>query len=141
MLPTARKLGIGFVAYSPLGRGFLTGAIRNAGQLAEDDWRRANPRFQDENVTANQRLVTAVTQIAAEKGCTPAQLALAWLLHQGPDIVPIPGTRRVERLDENVAATRIGLSGDDLDRIERVLAENIVAGTRYPAASMSSINR
>jgi aryl-alcohol dehydrogenase-like predicted oxidoreductase len=141
VLPTARKLGIGFVAYSPLGRGFLTGAIRNAGLLAEDVWRRANPRFQDENVTANQRLVTAVTQIAAEKGCTPAQLALAWLLHQGPDIVPIPGTRRVERLDENVAATRIGLSGDDLDRIERVLAENIVAGTRYPAASMSSINR
>jgi aryl-alcohol dehydrogenase-like predicted oxidoreductase len=141
VLPTARKLGIGFVAYSPLGRGFLTGAIRNAGQLAEDDWRRANPRFQDENVTANQRLVAAVTQIAAEKGCTPAQLALAWLLHQGPDIVPIPGTRRVQRLEENVAAARIELSGGDLDSIERVLAENIVVGTRYPAASMSSINR
>jgi aryl-alcohol dehydrogenase-like predicted oxidoreductase len=141
VLPTARRLGIGFVAYSPLGRGFLTGAIRNAGQLAEDDWRRENPRFQDGNVAANQRLVAAVTQIATEKGCTPAQLALAWLLHQGPDIVPIPGTRRVERLEENVAAARIELSGNDLDSIERVLAENIVVGTRYPAASMSSINR
>ena len=141
VLPTARELGIGFVPYSPLGRGFLTGAIRNAGQLAKDDWRRTNPRFQEENAAVNQRLVAAVTQIAAEKRCTPAQLALAWLLHQGRDIVPIPGTRRVERLDENAAATRIELSNDDLARIERVLVDTVVAGTRYPADSMRSINR
>lgn len=140
ILPTARECGIGFVAYSPLGRGFLTGAIRNVEQLAPDDWRRVNPRFQDENFSANQRLVEAVTQIAAEKQCTPAQLALAWLLHQDPHIVPIPGTRRVERLDENAAATRIDLSDDDLDRIEQTLATTRVAGSRYPEASMRSVN-
>lgn len=140
ILPTARECGIGFVAYSPLGRGFLTGAIRNVEQLAPDDWRRVNPRFQDKNFSANQRLVEAVTQIAAEKQCTPAQLALAWLLHQDPHIVPIPGTRRVERLDENAAATRIDLSDDDLDRIEQTLATTSVAGSRYPEASMRSVN-
>jgi aryl-alcohol dehydrogenase-like predicted oxidoreductase len=141
VLPTARELGIGFVAYSPLGRGFLTGAIRSKDQLAPDDWRRRNPRFQDENVATNRALVEAVTQIAAEKGCTPAQLALAWLLHQGPDIVPIPGTRRIERLDENAAATRIELAGRDLDRIQQVLSANVVAGMRYPQDSMSALNR
>jgi aryl-alcohol dehydrogenase-like predicted oxidoreductase len=140
VLPTARENGIGFVAYSPLGRGFLTGAIRNVDQLAQDDWRRTNPRFQDENLAANQRLVDAVTQIAAEKQCSPAQLALAWLLHQGPDIVPIPGTRRIERLDENAAATRIELTDSDLQRIDQALATNIVVGTRYPEANMGSVN-
>jgi aryl-alcohol dehydrogenase-like predicted oxidoreductase len=141
VLPAARECGIGFVPYSPLGRGFLTGAIRNIDQLAKDDWRRMNPRFQEANFDTNQRLVEAVTQIAAEKRCTPAQLALAWLLHQGPDIVPIPGTRRTERLDENAGATHIELSDDDLDRIDQVLSTNVVAGTRYPKEGMTSVNR
>jgi aryl-alcohol dehydrogenase-like predicted oxidoreductase len=141
VLPTARECGIGFVPYSPLGRGFLTGAIQHIDQLAKDDWRRLNPRFQDENFETNQRLVEAVTQIAAEKRCTPAQLALAWLLHQGPDIVPIPGTRRIERLDENAGATRVELSDADLNRIDQVLSTNLVAGTRYPEQSMSTVNR
>ena len=140
VLPTARELGIGFVAYSPLGRGFLTGAIQNVEQLAKDDWRRLNPRFQEENAAANQRLVQAVKEIAAARGCTPAQLALAWLLHQGTDIVPIPGTRRTERLDENAGATRLELSDAELQRIEQALVDNVVAGARYPAASMRSVN-
>lgn len=139
VLPAARECGVGFVAYSPLGRGFLTGAIR-VDQLAEDDWRRTNPRFRDENLAANRRLVDAITQIAAAKQCTAAQLALAWLLHQGEDVVPIPGTRRIERLDENVAATRIELTESDLDRIEQTLATNAVAGTRYPEANMRGLN-
>lgn len=141
VLPTTRELGIGFVPYSPLGRGFLTGAIKNVDQLAKDDWRRLNPRFQEENFDTNQRLVEAVTQIAAEKGCTPAQLALAWLLHQGPDIVPIPGTRRIERLDENAGAAHVQLSNNDLERIDQVLSANVVAGTRYPSAGMTTVNR
>jgi aryl-alcohol dehydrogenase-like predicted oxidoreductase len=141
VLPAARECGIGFVPYSPLGRGFLTGAIQNVDQLAKDDWRRLNPRFQGENFDTNQRLVEAVTEIAGEKRCTPAQLALAWLLHQGPDIVPIPGTRRSERLDENAGATKVDLSDDDLERIDRVLTTNAVAGTRYPSAGMASVNR
>jgi aryl-alcohol dehydrogenase-like predicted oxidoreductase len=141
VLPAARECGIGFVAYSPLGRGFLTGAIQNMDDLAKDDWRRQNPRFQEENFAVNQRLVTAVTDIAADKHCSAAQLALAWLLHQGPDIVPIPGTRRIERLDENAAATHIELNDSDLERIEHALASNRVVGTRYPEASMSAVNR
>jgi aryl-alcohol dehydrogenase-like predicted oxidoreductase len=141
VLLAARECGVGFVAYSPLGRGFLTGAIQKIDDLAEDDWRRQNPRFQEENFAANQRLVAAVKDIAAEKHCSAAQLALAWLLHQGPDIVPIPGTRRIERLDENAAATRIELNESDLERIEHALASNLVEGTRYPAASMSAVNR
>ncbi len=140
VLPTCRELGIGFVAYSPLGRGFLTGAIQKVEQLAENDWRRQNPRFQGENFEQNQRLVQAVKEIAAERGHTPAQLALAWLLHQGEDIVPIPGTRRISRLDENATATRIALSQEELDRIDAVLVANIVAGSRYPEASMRSVN-
>ncbi len=140
VLPTCRELGIGFVAYSPLGRGFLTGAIQKPDQLAENDWRRRNPRFQGENFDRNQRLVKAVTEIANERGHTPAQLALAWLLHQGKDIVPIPGTRRIARLDENAAATKIHLSYGDIERIDAVLHANVVAGARYPEASMASLN-
>jgi aryl-alcohol dehydrogenase-like predicted oxidoreductase len=140
VLGAARSCGVGFVAYSPLGRGFLTGAIQRIDQLDQSDWRRQNPRFQGENFDANQRLVVAVSELAEEKGCTPAQLALAWLLHQGPDIVPIPGTRKVERLDENAAAARIALSDQDLRKIEGVLERNTVAGTRYPAAAMRSLN-
>jgi aryl-alcohol dehydrogenase-like predicted oxidoreductase len=141
VLPTCRELGIGFVAYSPLGRGFLTGAIQALDQLANNDWRRQNPRFQAENFDQNQLLVQAISEIAEERGCTPAQLALAWLLHQSEGIVPIPGTRRISRLDENAAAAKIKLSDEELDRIENVLTVNVVAGTRYPASSMASVNR
>ncbi|MCC8361866.1 aldo/keto reductase [Lysobacter sp. A6] len=140
ILPTLRELGIGFVAYSPLGRGFLTGKIADAHALADDDWRRQNPRFQDGNVEANRTLVDAVTELATARGATPAQLALAWLLHRGEDIVPIPGTRKPARLDENAAAARIRLDAAELQRIDDVLATHAVAGTRYPAAGMNSVN-
>jgi aryl-alcohol dehydrogenase-like predicted oxidoreductase len=139
-LPVCQELGIGLVPYSPLGRGFLTGAIKSADELAPDDWRRQNPRFQAENMPANQALVAAISEIAAARGCTPAQLALAWLLHRGPHIVPIPGTRRITRLDENAAATRIALSDTELRRIDEVLAQRTVAGSRYHAAGMAMVN-
>ncbi len=139
-LPACRELGIGFVAYSPLGRGFLTGAIKSAEELAPDDWRRQNPRFQGDNLAANLALVEAVRALARERGCTPAQLALAWLLGRGQDIVPIPGTRRIERLDENAAAAGILLSEAENKRIADVLAERPVAGTRYAAEAMGSLN-
>ncbi|NUS61769.1 MAG: aldo/keto reductase, partial [Lysobacter sp.] len=140
ILPTLRELGIGFVAYSPLGRGFLTGKIADAQALADNDWRRQNPRFQAGNVEANHALVDAVTELANARGATPAQLALAWLLHRGDDIVPIPGTRKPSRLDENAAAARIQLDAAELQRIDAVLATHAVAGTRYPAAGMNSVN-
>lgn len=140
ILPTCRELGIGFVAYSPLGRGFLTGAIATADGLAADDWRRQNPRFQEDNAAQNRALVDAVTALAQARGCTPAQLALAWLLHRGEDIVPIPGTRRIARLDENAAAARIALDADERARIDAVLAEHAVAGLRYPEWSMGTVN-
>jgi len=139
-LPACRELGIGLVAYSPLGRGFLTGAIRSAKDLAENDWRRNNPRFQDENLPANLALVEAVKDLASARRCTPAQLALAWLLHRGPDIVPIPGTRRIARLEENAAAASITLTRSEERRIDEVLASRTVAGTRYPAAAMANVN-
>jgi aryl-alcohol dehydrogenase-like predicted oxidoreductase len=140
ILPTCRELGIGFVAYSPLGRGFLTGTIANADTLADNDWRRQNPRFQGDNATSNSTLVEAVAAIAQARGCTPAQLALAWLLGQGDDIVPIPGTRRITRLDENAGAAAIVLTADEIASIDAVLASHDVAGTRYPAMSMGSLN-
>jgi aryl-alcohol dehydrogenase-like predicted oxidoreductase len=139
VLPTCRELGIGFVAYSPLGRGFLTGKIQGVQNLAADDWRRTNPRFQDENAEVNRRLVEAITAIAAEHRCTPAQLALAWLLRQGSDVVPIPGTRSIARLDENAAAAKLTLDADDMDRINQLLARHSVAGTRYLPAGMSAV--
>jgi aryl-alcohol dehydrogenase-like predicted oxidoreductase len=139
-LRACRESGIGFVAYSPLGRGFLTGAIHNASELADSDWRRQNPRFQDGNIDRNQQLVQAVSEMARERECTPAQLALAWLLHRGPDIVPIPGTRRISRLDENAAATRIDLTLGEQRRLDDVLATHEVAGTRYPIAGMAHVN-
>jgi aryl-alcohol dehydrogenase-like predicted oxidoreductase len=139
-LPACRELGVGFVAYSPLGRGFLTGAIQSTADLVENDWRRTNPRFADENVDQNRRLVDAVSQIAAERHCTPAQLAIAWLLQQGEDIVPIPGTRRIARLDENAEATRLHLSVAEMRRIDEVLSAFPVAGTRYPRAGMAAVN-
>lgn len=140
VLPTCRELGIGFVPYSPLGRGFLTGTIQNSDTLAANDWRRQNPRFAADNIEQNRRLLQALSEIAQPRGCTLAQLALAWLLQQGPDIVPIPGTRRIARLDENAQATRITLSADELKRIDAALAATPVAGTRYPSAQMANVN-
>ena len=140
VLPVCRELGIGFVAYSPLGRGFLTGAIKSANELAANDWRRQNPRFQGENLASNLALVEAVNQIARARGCTPAQLALAWLLSRAPDIVPIPGTRRIARLEENAGAAAITLTDAEQRKIEAVLRDRPVAGTRYPEANMASVN-
>jgi aryl-alcohol dehydrogenase-like predicted oxidoreductase len=139
ILPTVRELGIGFVAYSPLGRGFLSGQIQSPDDFAPDDFRRTNPRFQDENFQRNLELVERVKEIAAEKRVTPGQLALAWLLHQGDDIVPIPGTKRVEYLEENVAAADIELSEEDLARIDEAAPAGAAAGDRYP--DMSPVNR
>jgi aryl-alcohol dehydrogenase-like predicted oxidoreductase len=138
ILPTARRLGIGIVPYSPLGRGFLTGQIRSADDFAPDDFRRYNPRFQGENLRRNLDLVDAVQAIAAEKGVEPGQLALAWLLAQGEDVVPIPGTRRVPYLEQNVAAVRVELTDADLARIAAVAPRGVAAGDRYP--DMSSID-
>ena len=132
-------LGIGFVAYSPLGRGFLTGAITKAEDLAEDDYRRHSPRFQGDNFQKNLDLVKKVEEIAEEKNCTPAQLALAWLLAQGEDIVPIPGTKRRKYLEENIAAVDVVLSEEDLRRIDAVAPMGVAEGDRYP--NMSSVNR
>lgn len=140
VLSACRECGIGFVAYSPLGRGFLTGAIQQLANLAADDWRRQNPRFQTDNFAANWRLVLALKEIATERDCTLAQLALAWLLHTGPDIVPIPGTRSIQRLQENAAAATLELSRAELQKIDGVLAENSVAGERYPPAGMAIVN-
>lgn len=135
ILPTCRELGIGFVAYSPLGRGFLTGSIGSLDELAANDFRRNNPRFQGDNLARNRELLKRVEDLAARKGCTSAQLALAWLLSRGSDIVPIPGTRRRARLDENAAATAVALSADELARLEDALPAEEVAGDRYPEAS------
>ena len=141
VLPLCRELGITYVAYSPLGRGFLTGAIRSVDDLAPDDWRRMNPRFQGENFTKNLQLVDAVEAMAREKGCTPAQLALAWVLAQGEHIVPIPGTRRIDRLEENVGALDVQLTREDLDRLDRIAPIGVTAGTRYPEPAMRMVNR
>lgn len=139
ILPTVRELGIGFVAYSPLGRGFLSGAIASPDDLAPDDYRRNSPRFQGENFYRNLQLVEQVKAIATEKGVTPSQLALAWLLAQGEDIVPIPGTKRRVYLEENIAATQITLTPEDLNRLEAVAPKGVTAGERYP--DMSTVNR
>ncbi len=139
ILPTVRELGIGFVPYSPLGRGFLSGSITSLNDLAADDFRRNSPRFQGENFNKNLQLVERVKEIAAEKGVTPGQLAIAWLLAQGDDIVPIPGTKRRAYLEENVAAVDITLTQEELDRIDQVAPKNVAVGDRYP--DMSSVNR
>lgn len=140
ILPTCRELGIALVPYSPLGRGFLTGAIRSADQLAPDDRRRVHPRFQVGNLDHNLALADALKALADEWSYTPAQLALAWLLHQGPDIVPIPGTRSIPRLEENTLAAGIHFDEARRARLAALLAEHAVAGTRYPAAQMGSVN-
>ncbi len=141
ILATCRELGIGFVPYSPLGRGFLSGQIRRPEDLAPDDSRRSNPRFQGENFDRNLKLVEAVSALAADKGVTPAQLALAWVLAQGDDLVPIPGTRRIPTLEENVAAVDISLSGDELAAIEAVFPKDAAQGHRYAEAARAALNR
>lgn len=141
LLPTLRELGIGFVPYSPLGRGFLTGQIKKFDDLAPNDFRRHAPRFQGENFQKNIDLVHQLEELAAQKGCTPAQLALAWLLAQGPDIVPIPGTRRIEALEQNLGALDVTLSAAELAQIDAVAPQGVAAGERYPAAAMAALNR
>ena len=141
VLAACRDLGVGFVAYSPLGRGFLTGQIKRFEDLAADDYRRMSPRFQGENFGKNLDLVTRVEEIAAEKRCRPSQLALAWVLAQGDDIVPIPGTKRVADLEENVGALDVRLTRDDLARIAAVMPPGAAAGLRYPEAMMRVVGR
>jgi aryl-alcohol dehydrogenase-like predicted oxidoreductase len=141
VLDACRRHGIGFVPYSPLGRGFLTGEIRRPEDFAPDDWRRNNPRFQGENFAQNIVLVDKVRELAREAGCTPGQLALAWVLAQGPDIVPIPGTKRRKYLEENVEAVDIDLGPSQLVELETIFARGAAAGTRYPEAQMGAVNR
>jgi aryl-alcohol dehydrogenase-like predicted oxidoreductase len=141
VLPTVRELGIGYVAYSPLGRGFLTGQIKSPEDFAEDDFRKNHPRFQGENFERNIQLVREVERLASEKGCTTAQLALAWVLAQGDDIVPIPGTRRIKYLDENIGALQMKLTAVDLKRLDEIMPPGAAAGPRYPERSMASVNR
>ena len=140
LLPLCQQLGIGFVPYSPLGRGFLTGRFRSPDDLPQDDFRRNNPRFSGDNFARNLDVVTKVGDIAREKGCTPAQLALAWLLAQRDFIVPIPGTTQRKRLDENVGAVDVELTPDDLARIEAVAPQGFAAGTRYEAGGMKAVD-
>jgi len=141
VLPTIRELGIGYVAYSPLGRGFLTGQFRSPDDFPEGDFRQNHPRFQGENFQKNLDLVAEVEKIAKEKGCTTAQLALAWVLAQGNDIVPIPGTKHVKYLDQNIEALKVELSDQDLDRLNAILPPGAAAGERYHARGMETVNR
>ena len=141
VLETCRELGIGFVAYSPLGRGFLSGEIKKFDDLAADDYRRNSPRFQGGNFDRNLELVKKVEDIASEKGITASQLALAWVLARGEDVVPIPGTKRRKYLEQNAAAVEVELTTDELERIEQVFPRGAAAGTRYPEAMMASVNR
>lgn len=140
VLQTTRELGIAFVAYSPLGRGFLTGQIKRFEDLAADDYRRISPRFQGENFPKNLDLVARVEEIAKEKKCTPGQLALAWLLARGEDILPIPGTKRRKYLEENVGALHVQLSVEELRRIEEVAPKGVASGQRYPETAMNLVN-
>ena len=140
ILATCRELGIGFVAYSPLGRGFLTGQFRKFEDLPADDYRRNSPRFQGENFQKNLDLVRQVEEMAKEKGCRPSQLALAWVLAQGDDVVPIPGTKRRKYLEENIAANEVKLTKDDLRRIDGVFSPEAAAGGRYPEHMMGLVN-
>jgi aryl-alcohol dehydrogenase-like predicted oxidoreductase len=141
VLPTVRELGIGYVAYSPLGRGFLTGQFRSPDDFPEGDFRRNHPRFQGANFEKNLELVREVGKMAEEKGCTTAQLALAWVLAQGEDIVPIPGTKHVKYLDQNIEALKVQLSDHDLQRLDAILPPGAAAGERYHASGMEAVNR
>ncbi|MRR38546.1 aldo/keto reductase [bacterium] len=140
-LPVCRELGIGYVAYSPLGRGFLTGKITKPEDLSEDDFRRTNPRFQEENLRKNLALAKAVGGMAKEKGCTAAQLALAWVLARGEDIIPIPGTKRRKWLEENIAALEVTLSAEDRSRLEAIAPKGVAAGERYGEAMMNFMKK
>jgi aryl-alcohol dehydrogenase-like predicted oxidoreductase len=140
ILPACRELGVGFVAYSPLGRGFLTGAFHKFEDLPVDDYRRHSPRFQGENFERNLDLVRRVQELANEKDCTPAQLALAWVLAQGEDIVPIPGTKRRKYLEDNLGAVNVRLSGEDLARLDEVAPKGVASGERYPESMMQLVN-
>lgn len=141
ILAACRDLGVGFVPYSPLGRGFLTGQIRSPDDFADDDFRKHNPRFQGQHFQKNLDLVREVQAIAAEKGCTASQLALAWVLAQGDDVVPIPGTRRVKYLEENLGALEVHLTEVDLARMDAAFPRGAAAGDRYPSSAMASLNR
>jgi aryl-alcohol dehydrogenase-like predicted oxidoreductase len=143
ILPTCKELGIGFVAYSPLGRGFLTGRFRSIDDLEPGDWRRNNPRFQGDNFQANLAIVAQVEALARRKACTPAQIALAWLLRRDDQIVPIPGTRQIDRLEENAAANDVhySLSPGDMEDIDRLLPPGVASGTRYTEGGMKTLNR
>ena len=141
ILPTCRRLGIAFVAYSPLGRGFLTGRFQSPQDIAEDDRRRLFPRFHPDNFRRNLRIVENISAMAAEKGCTPAQLALAWVLAQGDDVIPIPGTKRRQYLEENIAALEVQLTPADLLRLQRIAPPGVAAGTRYPEHLMDRLGR
>lgn len=141
VLPACRELGIGFVPYSPLGRGFLTGRIKRPEDLAPDDFRRFSPRFQPENFRKNLALVQRVEELAAQKGCTPAQLALAWVLAQGEDIIPIPGTKRRAYLEENLGALQVRLTKEDLARVDEIAPQGAAAGPRYPEQMMNIIRQ
>jgi len=140
-LPACRELGIGYVAYSPLGRGFLTGKITKLEDLSEDDFRRTNPRFQEENLRHNLELANRIRELAAEKGCTAAQLALAWVLARGEDIIPIPGTKRRKWLEENIAAFEVTLSAEDLQRLDAIAPKGAAAGERYGEAMMNFMRK
>jgi aryl-alcohol dehydrogenase-like predicted oxidoreductase len=140
VLPTVRELGIGYVAYSPLGRGFLTGQIKSPDDFPEDDFRRFHPRFTGENFAKNIALVREVEAMAREKGCTTAQLALAWVLAQGEDVVPIPGTKHVRYLDENIGALEVRLTDEDLQRLDAILPPGAAAGERYHERGMETVN-
>jgi aryl-alcohol dehydrogenase-like predicted oxidoreductase len=141
ILPAVRKLGIGFVPYSPLGRGFLTGQFKTFEDLEQDDYRRNSPRFQGENFKKNLDLVEKIKELAAQKSCTPSQLALAWLLHQGAEIVPIPGTKRRKYLEENLGALEINFTREELEAIEKIAPKGVAAGERYPQPQMANLNR
>jgi aryl-alcohol dehydrogenase-like predicted oxidoreductase len=141
ILPAVRELGIGFVAYSPLGRGFLTGQFKSIDDLPADDYRRTSPRFQGENFRKNLELVRKIEELAAAKACTPGQLALAWVLAQGDDIVPIPGTKRVKYLDDNLGAVNVRLTADDLEQIDAILPAGVAAGSRYNALGLQVVDR
>ena len=141
IVPTARELGVGIVPYSPVGRGFLTGAYSSVEDLAENDFRRYQPRFQGDNLAANLRLVERVREIAGAVGCSPVQLALAWLLHQGDDVVPIPGTKRIRYVEENAAAADVALTEEQLAALDAAVPVGAVAGERYPAESLRTVEQ
>lgn len=141
VLATCKDLGIAFVAYSPLGRGFLTGQIKQFEDLAADDYRRFSPRFQGENFEKNLLIVNKIQELAAEKNCTPSQLALAWVMAQGDHIFPIPGTKRVKYLEENAGAVNVSFSKEELTEIDNIFPKDVASGTRYPEAMMNSVNR